>query len=135
MFTLHPQFTKDCLEIGDSPFCRVLLMNDRRFPWVILIPKREGVTEIHHLAEADLAGVVGEIAAASKFMESIDGIDKVNVAALGNMVPQLHIHVIARRKSDAAWPKPVWGVGVAEPYSEDEISNLRNFFYKGLALG
>lgn len=117
MFELHPRLAADTREVTRLPLCRVLLMNDRRFPWLILVPARADIREIHQLAPADRAALVEEIAAVAQAMETLHKADKMNVAALGNQVPQLHVHVIARFTADPAWPNPVWGRGTAEAYA------------------
>ena len=91
-------------------------MNDRRFPWCILVPRIAGISEWHHLPEAAQQTVMKEITAVSRFLEALPEITKLNVGALGNRVPQLHIHVLGRHPEDAAWPDPVWGFASAEPY-------------------
>ncbi|HCX68875.1 MAG TPA: diadenosine tetraphosphate hydrolase, partial [Rhodobiaceae bacterium] len=106
--------------IADLPLCRALLMNDRRFPWVILVPRREGLRDFDDVAPVEKPNFHAEIDLASEVLREAAGAEKMNVAALGNMVPQLHVHVIARFSGDAAWPGPVWGVGTADAYSEDE---------------
>ncbi len=100
-------------------------MNDRRFPWLILVPEREAVREIHELSPADRAVLIEEIARASEALDRLFHPDKLNVGALGNVVPQLHVHVVARTAGDPAWPGPVWGSGAAVPYSEDELEEVR----------
>jgi diadenosine tetraphosphate (Ap4A) HIT family hydrolase len=107
-FTLHPRLAADTIVLGNWPLCRLLLMNDGRFPWVILVPARPDLREIHDLPSAERAILIEEIARASALMQQAFKADKMNVAALGNQVPQLHVHVIARFASDAAWPNPVW---------------------------
>jgi diadenosine tetraphosphate (Ap4A) HIT family hydrolase len=124
-FTLHPTLDRDTLLVYRLPLCRVLLMKDRRFPWLILVPEREGVREIHELPQADRAQLVEEIARASEALTRLFRPDKVNVGALGNVVPQLHVHVVARFASDPAWPGPVWGSGPAEAYGDSELETLR----------
>lgn len=100
----------------DWPLSRVLLMNDARYPWLILVPRREGLTELHDL-DAQARGVlIEEIARAGHALKSLAGAAKINTGALGNLVPQLHIHVVARKPGDAAWPGPVWGQGAVAPY-------------------
>jgi diadenosine tetraphosphate (Ap4A) HIT family hydrolase len=125
-FTLHPTLARDTVLISRLPLCRVLLMKDRRFPWLILVPEREGVREIHELPQADRAQLVEEIARASEALTRLFQPDKVNVGALGNVVPQLHVHVVARFEDDAAWPGPVWGSGQAEAYEDGESEALRD---------
>jgi diadenosine tetraphosphate (Ap4A) HIT family hydrolase len=107
-FTLHPRLAADTIALGDWPLCRLLLMNDARFPWVILVPARPDLREIHDLPPAERATLIEEIARASALMQQAFKADKMNVAALGNQVPQLHIHIIARFAADPAWPNPVW---------------------------
>ncbi|HET9211518.1 MAG TPA: HIT family protein [Thermoanaerobaculia bacterium] len=124
-FTLHPTLARDTVEVARLPLCRALLMNDRRFPWLILVPEREAAREIHELSSADRAVLIEEIAQASEALESLFHPDKLNVGALGNIVPQLHVHVVARAAGDPAWPGPVWGSGAAVPYSEGEIEEAR----------
>jgi diadenosine tetraphosphate (Ap4A) HIT family hydrolase len=124
-FTLHPTLARDTAEVARLPLCRVLLMNDRRFPWLILVPEREAVREIHELSPADRGALIEEIAQASEALARLFHPDKLNVGALGNIVPQLHVYVVARGAGDPAWPGPVWGFGAAEPYGEDEIAEVR----------
>jgi len=124
-FTLHPTLARDTVEVTRLPLCRVLLMNDRRFPWLVLVPDREDVREIVDLPPADRAVLIEEIAQASGVLRRLYGPDKLNVGALGNIVPQLHVHVIARFTADPAWPGPVWGSGTPEAYQKDEIEEIR----------
>jgi len=124
-FVLHPTLAKDTVEVARVPLCRVLLMNDRRFPWLILVPEREAVREIHELPPEDRAVLIEEIAQAGALLARLFQPDKVNVGALGNVVPQLHVHVIARFAADPAWPGPVWGSGAAEPYADGELGERR----------
>jgi len=124
-FTLHPTLARDTVEVVRLPLCRVLLMNDRRFPWLILVPEREAVREIHELPAEDRAILIEEIAQASEALARLVRPDKMNVGALGNVVPQLHVHVVARFATDPAWPGPVWGSGAAVPPAEDELEEMR----------
>ncbi|MEM9620206.1 MAG: HIT domain-containing protein [Pseudomonadota bacterium] len=117
-FQLHPQLAADTLWITDLPLCRVLLMNDSRYPWLILVPRLAELRDLHHVPATDQPQLWQEIMQASTILETLTQPHKLNVAALGNQVPQLHIHVIARQQDDAAWPGPVWGVGSAQPYAE-----------------
>jgi diadenosine tetraphosphate (Ap4A) HIT family hydrolase len=123
-FALHERLAADTLFVADLALCRVLLMNDRRFPWLILVPRRADLRDFDEVASADKPAFLSEIDRASSVLRAATGAGKMNVAALGNMVPQLHVHVIARFRQDAAWPKPVWGVGEAEPYAADEAARL-----------
>lgn len=124
MFELHPRLAADTLAVGRLPLCRLQLMNDARYPWLILVPERAGLREIHQLPPAERAQLIEEISACSQALEAVSRADKINVGALGNLVPQLHVHVIARRTGDAAWPGPVWGQGAAEPWDETARSTL-----------
>jgi diadenosine tetraphosphate (Ap4A) HIT family hydrolase len=115
-FSLDPRLQADTAAIGDLALCSVLLMDDARFPWMILVPRRAGLTEITDLSPEDAATLMEEIRIASGVMQSLSKPDKLNVAALGNQVAQLHVHVIGRFRSDPAWPNPIWGVGTRTPY-------------------
>ncbi len=115
-FALHPQLAADTFEIGRFELSRVLLMNDARYPWLILVPERAELVELVDLRPAELHRLSDEIRSASLALRELFAPDKLNVAALGNMVPQLHVHVIARFKHDATWPRPVWGGPPAPPY-------------------
>ncbi len=108
-WSLHPQLAVDAADVGDLPLSRVLIIKDSNYPWLILVPRQSGVTEILDLGPAEQAQLMGEIARAGAALKGITACDKLNIAALGNVVPQLHVHVIARSKSDPAWPHPIWG--------------------------
>lgn len=123
MFALHPQLTADTIPVGDLPVCRVLLMNNRHFPWLVLVPRREGLRELFDLKPDDYHSVMAEVRDTTKQFAALTAAHKMNVAALGNLVPQLHIHIIARRLDDAAWPQPVWST-TAEPYPADNVPPL-----------
>lgn len=110
MFQLHERLAADTLCMGDLPLSRLLLMNDTRYPWFILVPRQPDLRELHQLSEADLAQFMKESMSLSRFLEAEYKAEKINIAALGNMVPQLHIHHLARFSGDDAWPGPVWGV-------------------------
>lgn len=112
-FALHPRLAADTVEVTRLLLCRVLLMKDRRFPWLLLVPERDGVREIAELPPVDRAELIEEIARASDVLTRLFQPDKLNVGALGNVVPQLHVHVLARFSTDPAWPGPVWGSGTA----------------------
>jgi diadenosine tetraphosphate (Ap4A) HIT family hydrolase len=118
MFELHTQLAKDCAVVGDLALCRVLLMNDAGYPRLILVPRRDGVEELFQLSLADQRQLIEEVSGVAEALASHARADKMNVAALGNVVPQLHVHIIARRREDPAWPRPVWGVQPAQPYEE-----------------
>lgn len=130
-FTLHPHLESDTAAVCDLALCTVRLMNDSRFPWLILVPRRDGAREIHRLTADDRRMLIEEISRTAEVLERVSKADKMNVGALGNMVPQLHVHVIARFEGDAAWPGPVWGAGVALAYS----AQARNALIAGLMAG
>lgn len=109
-WTLHPQLEKDTVNIGDLPLSRVLVIRDANYPWLLLVPRRPDATEIIDLDEVEQAQLTTEINRVARALKDVTKPDKLNIAALGNMVPQLHVHIVARRKSDAAWPRPVWGM-------------------------
>lgn len=121
-FALHPQLDADTADVTAWPLSAVRLMNDARYPWLILVPRRAGIEGIHELEAGDRPALMDEITRASNALKAIYTPERLNVAALGNMVPQLHVHVIARQTDDPAWPGPVWGKGAAEPYGEEELA-------------
>lgn len=125
MFVLADQLKNDTLTIGDFPLCRLLLMNDRNYPWFILVPRREDVSELFQLDEEDQRQLWQETTSLAEILKDTFAADKMNVATLGNVVSQLHMHVIVRRKGDPAWPAPVWGKQPAQPYSEEELQGVR----------
>lgn len=125
MFTIHPQLEKDCIHIGDFSLCSLLLLNDANYPWLILLPRREGLTEIYQLPVADQHQLMAESSCLCQCMHQLFRPDKMNIAAIGNIVPQLHIHHIARFRADACWPAPVWGAVPAKPYSQEQINELQ----------
>ena len=108
-WSLHPQLEKDTSPVGDLPLCRVLAMNVADYPWLILVPRRPDTIEIADLDAADAARLIEETALASRALKDVTRCDKLNIAAIGNVVPQLHVHIVARWKADPLWPKPVWG--------------------------
>lgn len=122
MFELHPRLAADTVPLGALALSRVLLMNDARFPWLILVPARAGLREIHDLDGAGRATLIEEVAVASQALSALFRPDKINVGALGNMVEQLHVHVVARRADDAAWPGPVWGAGTPVAYDDAALA-------------
>lgn len=115
-YALDARLKADTTSVGTLGLCELLLMNDARFPWLLLVPRRAGVREIIDLAGGDQQALLSEIVLASNALKSATGCHKLNVAALGNVVPQLHVHVIGRFSDDPAWPRPVWGVGEAVAY-------------------
>ena len=123
-FTLHPALKKDCIELGCLELCRVLLMNDKQFPWLILVPERENITEIHQLSPDDQQQLIRESSYIAEKLATLFHADKMNIAALGNMVPQLHIHHVVRYKSDKAWPAPIWGMFDPLAYTTNELEMI-----------
>jgi diadenosine tetraphosphate (Ap4A) HIT family hydrolase len=121
-FQLDPRLHDDCATIGDLPLSRLLLMNDARYPWLILVPRIAGARELTDLDQSDQASLLGEIVACGRALEALVQPDRLNVAALGNVVAQLHVHVVARFHDDAAWPQPVWGQGKAQTYAASALA-------------
>ena len=130
MFELNPILEQDSTPAVKWPLCQVRLINDNRFPWIILVPARPDLREFHDVASDEQTLFLGEINRVSQVLKQITSADKMNVASLGNQVAQLHIHVIARFQTDAAWPGPVWGVGQAVPYEPVEVQRLISDFLK-----
>ena len=116
VFALHSRLEADTLFVADWALSRLLLMNDARFPWLVLVPRRADITELHDLAHAERMVLIEEIARAARGLKTVSGVAKINIGSLGNVVPQLHVHVVGRSPSDAAWPGPVWGHGNPQPY-------------------
>ncbi|MCB1616809.1 MAG: HIT domain-containing protein [Pseudomonadales bacterium] len=125
MFSLHPQLEQDCFQLGDLPLCRLLLMNDRQYPWLILVPRKTDTRELLELDENDQKQLMQESNLIGQLLLEVFFAEKLNVAALGNMVPQLHLHHIARFHHDPAWPAPVWGKHPALCYSEKESDEVK----------
>ncbi len=117
-FELDPRLAGDTHPVAELPLCRLLLMDDARYPWLILVPRRPGLRELGDLERAARYNLLDEVDLAAQLLEHITRPDKLNIAALGNVVDQLHVHIVARRTDDAAWPRPVWGVGEREPYPQ-----------------
>lgn len=133
-WSLHPQLAADTVFVGDLTLARVLLANDANYPWLILVPRRPRLVELIDLDENAQVQLLGEIAAAARALKSIAECEKLNIAALGNMVAQLHVHVIARRHSDAAWPKPVWGAAAPSTYNPTVRAGLIGALRRALQL-
>ena len=123
-FILHSKLAADTFEVLSLEVSQLLLMNDARYPWLILVPQVSGMRDLHNLSTKQYQAVTQEIVQVSEVLESLAQAHKMNVGALGNMLPQLHIHIIARQTNDAAWPATVWGVGEAQPYSQDAAKTL-----------
>lgn len=133
MFELHKQLAADTIALGDLPLCRVLLMNDSQYPWLILVPRKPDLRELYELSDGERQQFSRESDLVSRILVTALGAEKLNVAALGNMVPQLHIHHIARFSNDAAWPKPVWGLHPAVAYAPDALQQRREQLLKALS--
>lgn len=131
-FTLHPRLKADTLHVGDFPLCTVLLSKENVGPWLILVPKIEDLKEIHHLPHEQQVQLITESSAVSTILENTYQPDKINVGALGNLVPQLHIHHIARFTSDVAWPGPIWGNTSGEIRDEEALQSLLSELQKQL---
>ncbi|WP_210640423.1 HIT domain-containing protein [Pseudomonas sp. Tri1] len=125
MFALDPRLQQDTLPIGDFPLCRLLLSNDSNYPWFILVPRREDISELFQLDDADQQQLWKETTALAETLKDSFDADKLNVATLGNVVSQLHMHVIVRKRDDAAWPAPVWGKHPAKPYNDEQVTAIR----------
>jgi diadenosine tetraphosphate (Ap4A) HIT family hydrolase len=124
IFDLDPRIAADSLPVGDLSLSRLLLKNDARYPWLMLVPRRKGVAEIVDLERAARVALMDEIALASEAVRALPRVEKINVGALGNIVRQLHVHVLGRRVGDPAWPGPVWGQGMGTRYGQDEGAKL-----------
>jgi diadenosine tetraphosphate (Ap4A) HIT family hydrolase len=122
-WSLHPQLAADTVPICDLALSRLLAMNDANFPWLILVPRRAGASETIDLG-TEQSLLMDELALVSLALKDETRCDKLNVAAIGNMVSQLHIHIVARRKDDAAWPKPVWGAVPRRAYEADVMERF-----------
>lgn len=132
MFELHPRLRQDCIVLGRFSLCRLLLMNDTRYPWCILVPEREDATEIYRLEDNDQTQLLKESSRLARAMYDAFHPDKLNIAAIGNLIPQLHVHHVARFKDDAAWPAPVWGLGTAIPYQAARLAAVHENLYSAL---
>lgn len=123
---LDERLAQDSQLVAELPLCQLRLMNDARFPWLLLIPRRGGASEIFDLNEVDQQRLWHEASVVGQMLKTLTQADKINVASLGNMVAQLHVHVVARRRDDAAWPGPVWGHGECQPYAPDRLDHMRH---------
>lgn len=125
MFALDSRLQQDTVPVGDFPLCRLLLMNDVHYPWFILVPRREDVSELFQLDADDQQVLWQETTQLAEMLKDTFAADKMNVATLGNVVSQLHMHVVVRRREDAAWPAPVWGKQPAQPYSDEQVVAIK----------
>ena len=123
-WSLHPQLARDTIAIGDLALSRLLVVNDANWPWLLLVPRRPGASEIIDLDEVARAQLMTEISRVARALKEVTACDKLNVAALGNVVAQLHVHVIARRSGDAGWPKPIWGAAPPLPRDPRELDRF-----------
>lgn len=133
-FTLHPRLAADTTILGDLPLCQVLLSKEALGPWLILVPRKDALTEIHHLPQAEQCQLMQESSAVAALLEKDYQADKINIGALGNLVPQLHIHHIARFNTDIAWPGPVWGNTDGTQRSDDVQQALADELRAELSL-
>ncbi|MGH6741259.1 MAG: HIT family protein [Bradyrhizobium sp.] len=134
-WSLHPQLKQDTIDIGDLPLSKVLVIKDANYPWLLLVPRRPEKVEIIDLDEVEQAQLMAEVSRAAKALKEITKCDKLNIAALGNVVPQLHVHVIARRTADAAWPRPVWGVVPPLAHDATEVQHFISALRRKIWLG
>lgn len=125
MFALDQRLQQDTLVIGDFPLSRLLLSNDSNYPWFILVPRIDGISEVFQLGVADQQRLWQETTALAQLLNEGLAADKMNIGALGNVVSQLHVHIIVRKRDDAAWPAPVWGKHPAKPYSDAQVEAIR----------
>ena len=132
-FALHPQLADDTAPVIELPLCEVRLMDDANHPWLVLVPRVADMVEIIDLDTTQRTQLTAEIDAASRALKALFKPHKLNVAALGNLVPQLHVHVIARYKDDIAWPRPVWGTATARPYPPEQLVERINALRGALA--
>lgn len=122
IFQLNPRLQQDCIAIGRFDLCRLLMMNDSQYPWFILVPERANVQEIYQLSKEERGLLTEESSYLAENLAALYKADKMNIAAIGNLVPQLHIHHVVRYQGDKAWPAPVWGKFTAEPYTDPQIA-------------
>jgi diadenosine tetraphosphate (Ap4A) HIT family hydrolase len=135
IWSLHPQLARDTTNVGDLPLARVLLMNDANYPWLMLVPRRPAASELLDLDEGEQAMLMSEIALLARVLKDVTGCDKLNIAAIGNVVPQLHVHIVARRRNDATWPRPVWGAVPARAYEPAERDRFVEAIRQEVAFG
>jgi diadenosine tetraphosphate (Ap4A) HIT family hydrolase len=134
-WSLHTQLQKDTIDIGDLPLCRVLVIKDANYPWLLLVPRRADAVEIIDLDEVEQGQLMTEITRVARAVKGITKCDKLNIAALGNLVPQLHVHIVARRTSDAAWPRPVWGAVPPLAHDAAEVQSFISELRRKIWLG
>ena len=133
-FALHPQLAHDSIELADFPLCKLLLCNDSAYPWFILVPKIADISEVYQLDWQQQQQLLNESSLLSELLMQVFSGDKMNIAALGNVVEQLHLHHVVRFKTDAQWPKPIWGQQALTPYSDEELVALKEKLLPQLAI-
>jgi diadenosine tetraphosphate (Ap4A) HIT family hydrolase len=126
-FALDPRLQADTIHVASLPICELLVMNDSRYPWVILVPRVVGARELYDLSDDQQAIVHADMMGVSRVIGAWPGVEKVNIGALGNVVSQLHIHILGRHAGDPAWPGPVWGHSPRVPYSAGEVGPLLDY--------
>ena len=134
MAELHPQLKQDCLHVGKFPLSHLLLMLDANYPWFILVPDRSNISEIYQLSAEEQYQLIDESSRLAELMNNIFQPDKMNIAAIGNIVPQLHVHHVARFKDDVAWPAPVWGKVEAKVYTDESLQKILSQLKKTLTV-
>lgn len=132
MFEVDERLINDTVPLGDFALCRVLLMNDSRYPWLILVPRCSAVSEVFDLTAEQQQQLWLEASTVGQVLKGVYQADKINIATLGNVVSQLHIHVVVRMRDDAAWPAPVWGQGEAQPYSAEAVEQIKTQLHAAL---
>ena len=132
-FTLDERLKRDSVAVANLGLCQLRLMRDKRWPWLLAVPQRADVTEIFELAPLDQTMLTFELNEVARVLRDVTGADKINVAAIGNIVRQLHVHIVARFEGDANWPGPIWGYGTPEQATADEIEDLARKISEALA--
>jgi diadenosine tetraphosphate (Ap4A) HIT family hydrolase len=122
-FQLHPRLKQDCIAIGRFDLCQLLMMDDSQYPWFILVPEKADIKEIYQLSKSERHTLTEESSYLAENMATLYKADKMNIEAIGNLVPQLHIHHIVRYQTDKAWPAPIWGKFAAIPYTQQQITD------------
>ena len=123
LFQLHPRLMEDCITIGRFDLCQLLMMNDSQYPWFILVPEKAAITEIYQLSKADQHTLTQESSYLAENLATLYNADKMNIAAIGNLVPQLHLHHVVRYQVDKTWPAPIWGKFAAVPYTQQQMTD------------
>ena len=123
LFQLHPRLKQDCITIGRFDLCQLLMMNDSQYPWFILVPEKADIKEIYQLSKLERHALTEESSYLAENLATLYKADKMNIAAIGNLVPQLHIHHVVRYQADKSWPAPIWGKFAAVPYTQQQITD------------